>query len=476
MDTQQRYEKARQLLDGHNQSHLLKFWGELDVTQRRKLLTRIENLDFENIDFWIERYVKNSSTLSVPTNISPAPVYPATAADTSQQLNYDRARKTGRELIASGKVAAFIVAGGQGTRLGYDEPKGNFPISPIRKKTLFRIFAETILAAEKKYNCSLAWYIMASSVNHDATMEIFERNDYFGLDRKNIFVFQQGAMPNFDLNGRILLSAKDDIACSPDGHGGSLKALYTSGAVEDMKKRGLEFISYFQVDNPLINIFDTLFIGLHSRAGAQMSSKALIKASAKEKVGNFCLADGKVTVIEYSDFSDELAEKKNSDGTLVFSLGSIAIHIISVDFIEQLNSSGFALPIHRAVKKIPHLGENGKMVTPQKHNGIKLETFVFDALPFGEKSIILETLRSEEFAPVKNVEGPDSPEVTRQMMIDRAADWLESAGIDIPKKPNGSVDCEIEIAPSFAIAREDVLAKKNLVPKPIRAAQQFYLA
>ncbi|NIA17466.1 MAG: UDPGP type 1 family protein, partial [Planctomycetes bacterium] len=232
MDIQQRYEKARRLLDSHNQSHLLKFWGELDVTQRKKLLTRIENLDFENIDCWIEKYVKNSSTPLIPTNISPAPVYPATAADARQQLEYDKATETGKQLLASGKVAAFIVAGGQGTRLGYDGPKGNFPVSPIRKKTLFRIFAETILAAEKKYNHHLAWYIMTSPINHAATMKIFERNDYFGLNRKNVFVFQQGTMPNFDLNSKILLSAKDNIACSPDGHGGSLRALYTSGALE----------------------------------------------------------------------------------------------------------------------------------------------------------------------------------------------------------------------------------------------------
>ena len=476
MDVQRHYEKARQLLNSHNQSHLLKFWPELDITQRKKLLTRIENLDFENIDRWIEKYVKNSSASPIPTNISPAPVYPATPSDTRQRLDYDKARETGRGLIASGKVAAFIVAGGQGTRLGYDGPKGNFPISPIRKKTLFRIFAETILAAGKKYNYPLAWYIMTSPINHTVTMEIFERNDYFGLDKKNVFVFRQGTMPNFDLDGRILLSAKDDIACSPDGHGGSLRALYTSGALEDMKSRGIEFISYFQVDNPLINIFDTLFIGLHSRCGAQMSSKALTKATAKEKVGNFCLADGKITVIEYSDLPDELTEKRNPDGTVVFSLGSIAIHIINVSFIEQLNSEGFALPIHRAVKKIPYLDENGKMVTPQEPNGIKLETFVFDALPLGEKSIILETLRSEEFAPVKNAEGADSPEVTRRMMIERAAGWLKSAGIDIPTKPDGSVDCDIEIAPSFAIIKEDVLDKKNLVPKPIKPAQQLYLA
>ena len=476
MDIQRRYKNAKQLLEEHNQSQLLDFWFELDEKQCQKLLSQIEKLNFEEIDDWIEKYVKNPSPLKVPTNLAPAPFYPTVPANAQQQDKYDKAKTTGRQLISSGKVAAFIVAGGQGTRLGIDDPKGNFPISPIKNKTLFSIFAETIVAAQKKYNCCLPWYVMTSPMNHARTVEIFELNDYFGLDKNNVFIFVQGTMPNFDFDGRILLSDKDEIASSPDGHGGSLKALYKSGAVADMRKRGIEIISYFQVDNPLINIFDPLFIGLHSLAGAQMSSKALTKAETKEKVGNFCLADGRITVIEYSDLPDELAEKKNPDGTAVFSLGSVAIHIINVDFIEQLNSKGFVLPIHRAVKKIPHLDENGESVTPKEANGIKLETFVFDALPLAEKSIILETQRSEEFAPTKNAEGTDSPAVTRRMMIDRAAGWLQSAGINVPRKADGSANCTIEIAPSFAISEEDVLAKKDDIPVVIQPGGNIYLA
>jgi len=475
MDLQQRYKETKRLLSEHNQLQIFDFWHELDERQCQKLLSQIEKLNFEEIDGWVEKFVKNTLPLEVPTNLTPAPVYPAIFADAQQQVEYDKAKTMGLQLISSGKVAAFIVAGGQGTRLGVNDPKGNFPISPIKNKTLFSIFAETVVAAQKKYNCSLPWHVMTSPMNHARTVEIFKLNDYFGLDKNNIFIFIQGTIPNFDFDGRILLAAKDEIASSPDGHGGSLKALYESGAVADMRKRDIEIISYFQVDNPLINIFDPLFIGLHSLAGAQMSSKALTKAEAKEKVGNFCLADNRVTVIEYSDLPDELAEKKNPDSTLVFSLGSIAIHIINVDFLEQLNSKGFALPIHRAVKKIPHLDKNGESVTPKDANGIKLETFVFDALPLAEKSIILETQRSEEFAPTKNAEGTDSPAVTRQMMIDRAAGWLRSAGIDVPIKADGSADCTIEIAPSFAIAAEDILAKKDDIPT-INPGQQLYLA
>ncbi|MHC4634303.1 MAG: UTP--glucose-1-phosphate uridylyltransferase, partial [Planctomycetota bacterium] len=205
---------------------------------------------------------------------------------------------------------------------------GNFPVTPIRNKTLFQLFAETIAAAQKKYDVTCPWYIMTSPLNYQATKDIFTEKNYYGLDKKNVFILQQGTLPNFDFEGKILLADKAKIASSPDGHGGSLRALHNSGAIEDMKKRGVEFISYWQVDNPLINIFDPLFIGLHALDEAEMSSKALVKSDPFEKVGNFCLAGGRITIIEYSDLPDELARKTNSDGSLLFRLGSIGIHII----------------------------------------------------------------------------------------------------------------------------------------------------
>jgi UDP-N-acetylglucosamine/UDP-N-acetylgalactosamine diphosphorylase len=315
---------------------------------------------------------------------------------------------------------------------------------------------------------------MTSPANHTQTMEIFHRNDYFGLNKKDVFIFQQETLPNFDFDGKILMTDKATISCSPDGHGGSLKALYKSGAIADMKKRRIEFVSYFQVDNPLINIFDPLFIGLHALDRAEMSSKALTKSGPTEKVGNFCLVNGKVTVIEYSDLPDEFAQKRNPDGSLVFELGSIAIHIINTDFIEKLNAEGFQLPLHKAVKKIPCIDPQGKLIEPQQPNGIKLESFVFDALPLASKSIILQTLRSEEFSPVKNAIGADSCETAVKMMIARAANWLESAGVTVPRKPDGSPDCVIEISPGFALEKDDVKIRLNRIPK-IRPGDKIYL-
>ena len=474
MDSRQRYKKALELLQEHGQEHLLAFYDRLEKREQQKLLDQIDSLDFSVIPGWIDNYVVNAGPATVPSDFEPAPSYLTIPSSPEQQAEYEKARKLGAELISAGKAAAFVVAGGQGTRLGFDGPKGNFPVSPVRNKTLFTIFAETILASGKKYEKKLSWYIMTSPLNHCETVNIFESNDYYGLDKSNVFIFQQGTNPNFGFDGKILLADKAKISSSPDGHGGSLKALYAGGAIADMKQKGIEYLSYYQVDNPLINIFDPLFIGLHIMNDAEMSSKALIKANPLEKIGNFCLVDGKVTVIEYCDLPDEQANRRNPDGSPVFELGSIAIHIINTAFVEKLNANSFALPVHRAVKKIPHIDADGNPVTPGEPNGIKLEAFVFDALPLASKSIILQTIRSEEFAPVKNATGIDSAEVTIQMMTARAAGWLESAGIRIPKKTDGSQDCVIEIAPGFALSAGDVKEKADKIPE-IKPGDSVYL-
>jgi UDP-N-acetylglucosamine/UDP-N-acetylgalactosamine diphosphorylase len=316
---------------------------------------------------------------------------------------------------------------------------------------------------------------MTSPMNHAATVEIFEKNDFYGLTRENVVIFQQGTLPNFGFDGKILLADKASIARSPDGHGGAIGALHRSGAVADMKKRGVECLSYWQVDNPLVKLFDPLFIGLHVLDGAQMSSKAVIKNAPKEKVGNFCLVDGKVTVIEYSDLPDELAEQHAPDGSLRFHLGSIAIHIINTDFVEKLGTEGGSLPLHRAVKKIPCIDLQGNPVEPDEPNGIKLESFIFDALPLADHSIILEIVRSDQFAPTKNATGVDSAESCRAMMVARAARWLEAAGVEVPRLPDGSVDCLIEIAPSFALEPADIKAKRDRIG-PIHPGDEIYLA
>ena len=468
-------ENVEKLLKKHNQSHLLSFWERLNPIQRRNLLAQIDQLDFSKIDDWVANFVKKSESIALPADLAPAPFYSPKPTDTAQRHKYAQARDLGSRLISAGKVAAFTVAGGQATRLGFDGPKGNLPISPVKNKTPFQLFAEAITACSQKYHAVCPWYIMTSPSNHAETEEIFRSNDYYGLKKSDVFIFQQGTLLNFSFDGKILLAGLDTISCSPDGHGGSIKALYKSGTLQDMNKRGVEIISYFQVDNPLVNIFDPLFIGLHALDGAEMSSKAVLKTRPEEKVGVFCLVNGKVTVVEYSDLPEELAEKRNPDGSLLFRLGSIAIHIISKSFAEKLNTGGFSLPLHRAVKKIPHIDRQANFIDPVEPNGIKLESFIFDALLLASQSIILQTERCQEFAPVKNAAGTDSPQTARQMMIARAADWIESAGRTIPKKPDGSIDATLEIAAGFAIEKDDIKEKLNQIPK-IKPKDKLYLA
>jgi UDP-N-acetylglucosamine/UDP-N-acetylgalactosamine diphosphorylase len=295
---------------------------------------------------------------------------------------------------------------------------------------------------------------MTSDINDAATRSYFKKQNHFGCNPADVFFFQQGMMPAFDMNGELLLAEKDSLALSPDGHGGSLRALDRSGALADMQKRGIEHLSYFQVDNPLVHCIDPLFLGLHDLTGSEMSSKTISKAHALEKVGNFVLADGVVQVIEYSDLPDELAKQTNADGSLRFNSGSIAIHALRVSFIDRLNHGGeLKLPWHRAEKKVAYVDAAGNAVKPEKPNAIKLEQFVFDAIPLAKNAIVYETDRAEEFSPVKNAEGADSPATCRRDQIRRASRWLAGAGVEVSRK-EGEPDGVLEISPLYATSAE----------------------
>jgi UDP-N-acetylglucosamine/UDP-N-acetylgalactosamine diphosphorylase len=462
----ERHAAAVETLAAVNQSHVLKFYDELSEAQREQLLAQVEGIDWPEVARLIESHVLGAPPLHLPKSIEPAPCYPQTPTD-EQAGRYREAKALGEKLLSEGMVAAFTVAGGQGTRLGWDAPKGTFPATPVTGRPLFGVFADYIIKAQQKFGNTIPWYVMTSPVNHGPTVAYFKENDYFGLDPANVWHFSQAMMPAIGLNGaqrgRVLLAGKDSLALSPNGHGGSLKALHTSGAIDDMKKRGVAQISYTQVDNPTVHMVDPLFIGLHALDGAQMSSKMLPKTGPKEKLGNFCLADGKMTVIEYSDLPDELAYQTTDDGALRFRAGSIAIHMIGVGFVEDLNTlaEGFALPFHRAEKKVACIDpDSATPIEPEEPNAVKLETFVFDALPLCEVSIIYETDRVEEFAPIKNADEPgavDCPATSKQLQAERAARWLSQHGIEAPRDAEGNVDATIEISCLTAIGPEDLV-------------------
>ena len=465
-------ESLRGKLAKTGQEQVLRFASQLSPAQKQKLAGQLSALDLDHISQLAQEYVRNKPHVALPNDIQPVKAYPRNAGPEQQKLYVD-AEKRGWELLKAGKVGAFLVAGGQGTRLGYDGPKGEYPVTPIKNKPLFQVFAEQLLAWSRDSGKTIPWYIMTSDVNDAATRAFFQKHKHFGYDPAAIFFFEQGMMPAFSMNGELLLAAKDSLALSPDGHGGSLRALHRSGALADMKKRGIEHLSYFQVDNPIVHTIDPLFIGLHDISGSEMSSKTIPKAHPLEKVGNFCVADGVVQVIEYSDLPESLAKQTDSKGHLKFNAGSIAIHALRVSFIERLNSGGqLELPWHRAEKKVPYMDASGNEIKPEKPNAVKLEQFVFDAIPLAKNAIVYTTSRAEEFSPVKNATGDDSPTTSRRDQIRRAAEWLEIAGCDVPRK-NSEVDAALEISPLFATSAQQL--KGRTIPKKIEPGASIYL-
>jgi UDP-N-acetylglucosamine/UDP-N-acetylgalactosamine diphosphorylase len=451
---------------------VLRFFDQLDADAKKRLLDQLASQDLNALKALVDEYVVHKPQPMLPKDIQPVKAYPR-VADAALRGLYQDATSKGRALLSEGKVAAFLVAGGQGTRLGYDGPKGEYPVTPIKNKPLFQVFAEQLLNHGKTFGKPVPWYIMTSDINDAPTRAFFDRNKHFGLDPKNIFFFQQGMMPAFSMNGQLLLAEKDSLALSPDGHGGSLRALYRSGAIADMHKRGVEHLSYFQVDNPLVHVIDPLFIGLHAITQSEMSTKTIPKAGPLEKVGNLVIGDGLTQVIEYSDLPESLATQLNADGSLRFNNGSIGIHALSVKFIENLNTSGhLKLPWHRAEKKVPFVDDSGKTVKPDKPNAVKLEQFVFDAIPLAKNAMAYATERAEEFSPVKNAEGTDSPETCRRDQIRRAARWLGEAGVVIPTKA-GEPDVTIEISPLFAVSAEQ-LKSKSVDSKKIEPGASVY--
>ena len=452
------------------QGHVFAFFEQLAPAAQKQLLADAAEIDLQEIDHLTRTLLaKGAATGLNLDGLAPAPYEPRPEKG-GDAKTWAAAKTAGEVALRAGRVAAFTVAGGQGTRLGYDGPKGTFPVTPIRKKTLFQVFAEKIRAAGVRYGKPLHWFIMTSHANHAATEAFFVEHACFGLDRGHVHFFRQGRMPAVDLLGKILLEDKGVIAMSPDGHGGSLRALDRSGALGVMDQAGIDILSYFQVDNPLVRGIDPAFIGWHVLRGSEMSSKMVPKAYAGEKVGHFCAQNGQAIVIEYSDLPKSYQEEIDpATGALRYIAGSIAIHIFDTKFIRRMaaGGEGVALPFHRADKKIPTIDAAGNAVKPDKPNGVKFEMFVFDALPFAQCPVIIETRREDDFSPVKNAEGLDSPRTCADDQLRQFTRWLKANGAAVPVDATGLPPFAIEVSPLFGYDEDSFAdAWEKLSPKP----------
>ncbi|MBN2030441.1 UDPGP type 1 family protein [bacterium] len=441
-----------------DQGHVFRWWEELSDSAKRKMLAQLRSIDFGLIHVLKNRCMDQLQSAKFQENMDPPDVI-SVPMSPEERKSAIQAKRMGKEVIRSGKLGILTVAGGQGTRLGYDKPKGCFPIGPVTGNSLFQMHAEKILAASRFYKVSIPWYIMTSETNDERTKEFFDRNGFFGLHKEDIIFVKQDMLPALDAQGKFILDAKDHIFTSPNGHGGILSAVADNHIIENMKRQNIEIISYFQVDNVLIKIVDPVFVGYHVQAQADMSSKMVKKRNSSEKIGHFVRINGKLHVIEYSDMPESAKLMRNPDGRLKYEAGSIAIHLFEFHFMEKFMGEALFLPYHVAHKKIPYLNDNGNWIKPEKPNGYKFEKFIFDAIQYANHSVVMEVARKEEFSPVKNKIGENSPETARRDLSNFFGCWLESAGISVPRNAQGDVKGQIEISPLYAFDKDQFLKK-----------------
>jgi UDP-N-acetylglucosamine/UDP-N-acetylgalactosamine diphosphorylase len=442
-------------LEEIGQGHLVAALGRLDGPARARLETDLAALDLDLIARLTTELATGATDPLAGAEITPAEIVPVPRSD-EERAREREAVAAGEELLASGVVAAVLLAGGQGTRLGFDGPKGLYPFAPVTGRTLFWHHAAKVAAVRARYGCALPWYILTSPQNDATTRAFFAENGHFGLAPESVRFVVQGTLPAVDRDtGRLLLEAPDRLARSPDGHGGLLSALRASGALAEMRAAGVETIFTFQVDNPLVRLARPAFLGHHARAGADMSNVVVQKKGPKERMGVVAVLGGRPAVVEYSDLPDHLAEARAEDGSLLLGGGSIAVHCLQRAFVERLTESGLALPYHRAVKKVPHVDADGRPVVPPEPNAIKFETFLFDALPSASRTVNVEAAREDEFSPIKNAEGDDSPATARRDLNRMGARWLEAAGVAVPRGEDGEPP-DIEIDPRLALDPDEL--------------------
>ena len=431
-------EQAKKVLAKADQAHVLRFWDTLNAAERDALLAQINEIDFNEVAR-MQRMLTDKSTAAAVTP-RPAPVTKWT------RRKYDEAFAVGEEQLRRGRVAVLLVAGGQGSRLGYDGPKGAYGIGPVSDMPLFYFHARKIVRLIHLYGKPVPFYIMTSDVNDAATRACFEDYDYFGLNPEDVIFFKQGVWPALDAEGRLILEAPGRIFVSPDGHGGTLTALAKNGCLDDMTARGIRSVFYFQVDNPLVDIADPAFIGLHMLQSAELSLKLCLKSSPTEKMGQVTLLDnGRIGMIEYSELTPKQAAR--------FKYGSPAIHVFSLAFLKRMARKD--MPLHLAHKKIPCVNDAGRPVTPKEPNGYKFEKFIFDVLPDARKVVCLAFDRDDEFSPVKNATGDDSPATCRMALQAKWRRWLAEAGVKVPES------IPIEIDPAVANGAEEL--KQGLI-------------
>ncbi len=432
-------------LKAHGQEHVLHGWDGLTAAERATFAAQLRGIDFKELKSLYAQKDDKAAALPPREQIRPLAV----------EQPDPSAVPVGEGALRGGEVAVLVVAGGQGTRLGATVPKGLMSVGPVSGATLFCIHAEKVLALSRRYGTPVPFLVMTSPATHADTVAYFEQERHFELSPDQVHFFQQGTMPAVDLaTGKVLLEKPGKLCLSPNGHGGTLTALHDSGFLARLKNAGIKHVFYFQVDNPLVSVCDSAFVGRHIATDSEVSSKVVFKEKPEEKVGVLAEIDGRCGIIEYSDMPKAMTEERTTDGRLAFRAGSPAIHLFSVAFLERVTTGRQRLPYHLARKKVPHWNPTtGEAVNPAEPNALKFERFVFDALPMADRWLAVEAKREVEFAPLKNAEGPDSLETVQAAMTAQARRWMRAAGATVDD------NAVVEISPLFALDAAEVKAK-----------------
>uniref|UniRef100_A0A6Q2Z1N2 UDP-N-acetylglucosamine pyrophosphorylase 1 like 1 n=1 Tax=Esox lucius TaxID=8010 RepID=A0A6Q2Z1N2_ESOLU len=458
------------------QSHILQFWTELSEGDKSSFLVELSQLDLHELREHCERAAESAANVqsasAADQQIEPVPSEFIGSIRKSDQTTLTCWENEGYLQISQNRVAMLLLAGGQGTRLGVPYPKGMYDVGLPSHKTLYQIQAERIRKVQELANakhgskCTVTWYIMTSEFTLDPTKNFFQENNYFGLDRSDVVMFEQRMIPAVTFDGKVILQDKGKIAMAPDGNGGLYRALVDNKVLEDMEKRGVEYLHVYCVDNILVKMADPIFIGFCVSKGADCGAKVVEKAYPAEPVGVVCRVAGVYQVVEYSELPLDLVEQRGPEGELVYSAGNICNHFFTRAFLNEVAQKYQGqLKQHVALKKVPFVDQDGNMVKPTKPNGIKMEKFVFDVFQFSRKFVAFEVLREDEFSPLKNADGAplDTPTTARRSLLAQhyrwalaaGANFLDAQGKPLPSRPRVTQDedppvvCEISPLVSF---------------------------
>lgn len=404
-----REKEAIDKLKEYGQNHIVNILEKLDETKKQELIEQINKIDFHQM---MELYQNTKKEIEFKeSKIEPVPYLDKAKLTKEQREEFD---KLGEEVVKNNQYAVVTMAGGQGTRLGHTGPKGTFKLDVYGKgKYLFEILADNLQETNKKYGVVINWYIMTSKENNADTVEFLEKNNYFGYDKNKVIIFKQSELPLVDTEGKFLINKEYKIKEASDGNGGTYSSLRASGCLADMKEKGIKWVFIGSVDNALLKMIDVTLLGMAVKKGVQIASKSVAKANPQERVGVFCKMNNHPKVIEYTELPEKMAEEVDSDGELKFGESHIMCNLYTIDAIEKISKE--PLIYHTAFKKNSYIDENGKEVIPTEPNSYKFESFIFDAFELFDDIAILRGKREDDFAPVKNKEGVDSPKTAKEL-------------------------------------------------------------